>query len=183
MEEDKKNEGIIVSHITIRQSISILLLKLILLEIIAAVIFIIFRTTLLSSQIANTFPYVDLYASRFFLLGVVIKSILTIYVVLRWINEYYEIFPNLVTHKRGLIWIKKEQFSLEDIQSVKIEQGLIGKILNFGTLSLFDWKLKKHGFLYSIHNPMKYVKVIETLLPGIDEEKNIIREKIMEDEN
>ena len=183
MENDKKDEGIVVSHITIRQSISILLLKLILLEIIAAIVFIVFRTTFLSTQATDMFPYLDIYTSRFFLFGVAIKTLLTIYISLRWINEYYEIFPNLVRHKRGLIWVKKEQFSLNDIQSVKVEQGLIGKIFNFGTLSLFDWKLKEYQYLYAIHNPMKYVKVVETLLPGIDEKKSIIREKIMEEEN
>ncbi len=183
MEKDKEDEGITVSHINIRQSISILLLKLILLDVIAAALFIAFRTTLLSTQISNDFPYIDFYASRVFLLSVVLKSLLTIFIVLRWINEYYEIYPNSVSHKSGIIWVKKEQFTLRDIQSVRIEQGLIGKILNYGNLSLFDWKMRKHEHLYNIHNPMKYLRVIETLLPKFDEEKSIIRERIREDES
>lgn len=180
--ENKKNEGIAVSHINIRQSISILLLKLIALDAIASAAFIVFRTTLLSTQISDTFPYIDFYASRFFLLGVVFKILITIFIVLKWINEYYEIYPNLVRHKSGIIWIKKEQFTLRDIQYVEVEQGLIGKLLNYGTLSLFDWKMHQHQYLYNIHNPMKYLKVVETLLPGIDEEKHIIRERVMEEE-
>lgn len=178
----KSGKTISVTHVTIRQSISLLLLKLVFLDAIAAAVFILFRPILFSAALLGSFPYIDIYAERFFLLAVGIKMLLSIYIILLWLNEYYEITPSLIRHKRGIFFIKMEQLSLNDIQSISVEQGLLGKILNFGTLSLFDWKWKKNEYLFDIHNPMKYVKIVESLLPGIDQEKNIIREHIMDEE-
>lgn len=168
-----KKRQIIVPHVTIRQSISILLLKLIVLEIIAAIVFVIFHPILFSSQFTNVFPYIDLYNTSTFFLAVLVKMIITIYAVLAWLNEYFEITPSLVRHKKGIFFVKVEQLALDDIQSITLQQGLLGKLLNFGTLSLFDWKWRKLEYLYDIHNPTKYLDIIETLLPGIDEEKDI----------
>ena len=170
----KKTE-IIVSHVTIRQSISILLLKLVFLEILFAIIFLLFQPVLFSPQVSDTFPYVSFFSIELFIIGAIIKIAITIYIVLSWLNEYYEITPNLVRHNRGLIFLKREKFSLTDVQSVSLEQSLFGRILNFGTLSLFDWKWRKHQNLYLIHNPMKYLEIIESLLPGVDEEESVIR--------
>ena len=178
-----KTKRITVSHVNIRQSITILLFKLIALEIIAAIIFLVFQTILFAQQLSDTFPYVDFYGSWAFLLIVLAKMISTIYIVLSWLNEYYEITPILVRHKKGIFFVKIEQLALADIQSVTLGQGLIGKMLNFGTLSLYDWKWRKHEYLYDIHNPTKYLDIIESLLPGIDEEKDIfIREHLFHDD-
>lgn len=168
-----KKKVIFVSNINIRQSIAILLAKLIFLELIASITFLIFHPVLFSSQLSNVAPFIDLYSSRLFILAVLIKMIFTIYIVLAWLNEYYEVTPKLVRHKKGILFVHKEQLALEDIQSISLHQGLIGKIFNFGTLSLFDWKWRKHEYLYDIHNPTKYMEIIEDLLPGIDEERDI----------
>lgn len=177
------NKKIFVTHVTIRQSISILLSRLIILEIIFAAIFVLFHPVIFSSNLSSLFPYLDLYSMRIFFLAVAIKLILTIYIVLSWLNEYYEISPALIKHRKGIIFVKKEQLALEDIQTISLEQGIIGKILNFGTLSIYDWKWKKYEYLYAIHNPLKYIEIIENLLPNIDEEKNvIIREHLIKKE-
>lgn len=178
-----KKKEIIVSHVTIRQSISLLLLKLIILEVIFSAIFIFFHPVLFSSQLADIISYFSSYNILFFLIAVVIKIVLTFYIVLAWLNEYYEITSSAVRHRKGIIFVRKEQLALADIQSITLHQGLIGKFLNFGTLSLFDWKWRKHEYLYAIHNPTKYLDIIEDLLPGIDEEKDVfIREHIFRED-
>ncbi|MFH1833197.1 MAG: PH domain-containing protein [Candidatus Levyibacteriota bacterium] len=170
----KKTE-IIISHTTIRQSISILLLKLVFLEVISAIIFILFQPVLFSPQLSSSFPYINFHSIELFVIAAFLKILVTIYIVLSWLNEYYEITPNSVRHHSGIIFLKREQFSLNDIQSVILEQSLAGRLLNFGTLRLFDWKWRKHQNLYAIHNPIKYLEIIESLLPGVDQEESIIR--------
>lgn len=171
-----------VPSIIIRQSISFLLLKLVTLELIAAVLFTLLHPVLFSQALANEFLYIKNLADWIFLSAVIVKLYLTVYVVLAWINNFYEITPLLVRHRSGIVWVHKEQLSLDDIQSITVDQGILGKILNFGTLSLYDWKWRKDEFLYSIHSPTKYVKIIEELLPNLDEERHIIREHLMEEE-
>jgi|SRR5581483_1058291 len=178
-----KREHINLFYVTIRQSISLLVIKLLLIEIISATIFLLARPLLFSNQLANLIPGIVTYGETIFVVAVILKMFLTMYIVLAWINHYYEITPTLVRQRRGIIWVQKEQLALDDIQSVTIEQGLMGKILDYGTISLFDWKWKKQEYLYAVHNPMKYIKILETLLPRIDQERHMIREHIMEDED
>lgn len=173
-----KNGKIYVSHINVRQSISLLLFKLIFLELIAGTIFITLQPVF-AAELSIRFPYFNIAAIGFYLAAVCIKMIVTAYIVLLWLNEYYEISPKVVLHKSGIFFVKKEQMSLDDIQSVSLRQGVLGRLLNFGTLSLYDWKWGKREYLYAIHNPMRYLKILESLLPAIDEEQTLVREDIL----
>lgn len=174
---------ITISHVNVRQSIAFLLLRLVLLDLVTGVLVISFFSPLF-------IPAVSLSGKILFVshsLGIVIlltlfKVILTLYVVLEWLDEYYEIFPDSVVHKRGLFFRKIDRYTFENVKSIGMEQGLFGRILNYGTLHFYDWKLQKTVYIYLIHNPKKYLLIIESLLPTTAEEKHIIREKLKEEE-
>lgn len=169
-----KSGKIFVTHINIRQSIFFLVLKLILLDMIA-----VFVAVLYFSSVSNKFiPEVLInailsYNLLFFLILVFLKIALTIYVVMRWITEYYEIWPNTVMHWSGLIWKKQEKHQLSQMRSVGVDQGFFGKFFGFGTISLYNWYLKTNTSLYLIHNPMKYFRIIESLLPKSEKDREI----------
>ena len=179
-----EKKEIFVTHITVRQSIFFLLLKLIFIDIFAALVVIIFFSSLLIPFLPNELKLrIIAFSNIYFLILVVLKISVTIFIVLQWLNEYYEITPLSITHKEGLIWRKEESYSLQSIKSVGIKQGIFGRAFNFGTLNLYDWTLEKNIFIYLIHNPMKYLHVLESLLPKSNEEKDIVREHIGEPEN
>lgn len=179
--EEKK---IFVSHVTIRQSISFLILRLIVLEIISAALVILFYSFLVPTGIMeNIFGNsYSLYNTILFILFFIGKTLFMIYIVIVWLNEYYEITPKEIVHKTGLIFRKEERHVLEHIDSVEIEQGLLGRIFNYGNLSLFNWVLEKNTTLYLIHNPLKYLHILQNLLPQSDQKKRLIREHIIEKE-
>jgi hypothetical protein len=102
-----------------------------------------------------------------------------VFVITQWVNEYYEITPKEVIHKTGFFLKKEEKHMLEHLGKLEIEQGLLGRIFNFGTLKLNNWALGKDAILYLIHNPMKYHYILETLLPNADEQKQILREHMV----
>lgn len=112
----------------------------------------------------------------------VAKILLTLFVVLRWLNDYYEITPHRILHKKGLIWRKEEVFEITHIRSFGIQQGVLGKFFNYGTPHFFDWRLQKNFYIYLIHNPQKYLHILEELLPRVDEEKDILRERLRDKE-
>lgn len=181
--KDGKEQAIVVTHVTIRQSIFFLVLKLITIEAVAAVGVILFHTLLLSTDITGKIgKEISLFNIPLFVILVFAKTSLVIFVIIQWINEYYEITPKEIIYKRGLIFKKEEDNTLAHLGLVKIEQGIMGKIFNYGTLKLFNWLLDKHITLYLIHNPMKYYHILQTLIPQVNVEKQLLKEHLLEEE-
>lgn len=183
MVQGVRENHIVVSHLNVRQSIFLLLLRLIILDVLAALILILYFSPLFLQQLSSEVKLDIIAQNRIFVTFLLTtKVLLTLYVVLQWVNEYYEITPNKIFHKRGIIWRKEMDFEITHLRSIGIQQGILGKLFNYGSLRFFDWRLQKYFHMYLIHNPKKYMHVLETLLPRIDEEKEIIRERIREKE-
>jgi hypothetical protein len=176
---NRRSNEIIVSHVTVRLSISFLLLKMIILDIIAAFVSILFYSIFLIPQKeSSNFAYSQLIP--FIILLMIIKISITIFVIMQWLFEYYEITPRMVIYRKGIIFKKEEKYKVEHLGLVKIEQGIVGKVLNYGTINLHNWMQGKDQSLYLIHNPLKYMHILEHLLPATDQEKKMIREKFIE---
>lgn len=179
-----KNDKISVGHINIRQSIFFLLLKLIFLDVIVAVVAVFYFSSVSSKYVPEIFNNAIIsYSLPFFLILVIVKIFLSIYVVLKWTYEYYEIWPTAVFHKSGFFFKKEEKHPFSQMRSVKIEQGFFGKIFGFGTIILYNWYLKTHTSLYLIHNPIKYYRIIEGLLPKSEKDKEIFLDTTITDES
>lgn len=172
---------IIVSHITIRQSIFFLHLRLVALEIIASLGLIVFLMISFSHEIPTEIGkrIIELNIPFFVLLAVV-KLGFTIFIIVSWLDEYYEITPKEVLHRKGLLFKKEERHLLQHIGEISTEQGAFGRIFNFGTLKLFNWTTEKTVYLYLIHNPLKYQHILETLAPDADKRKRVLREHVLE---
>ena len=173
---------IVVTHVTIRQSIFFLHLRLVVLEVIAALCLIGVLTFFITQQ---TSPYVSVfiaYALPFFLLLIIIKIGFMIFIIVSWLNYYYEITPKEIIFRKGLIFKKEERYMLAHIGSAILDQGLLGRIFNFGTLKLFIWTSEKEEYLYLIHNPIKYQTILEQILPEADKGRREIRGHILEPE-
>ncbi len=179
----KTAEAITVTHVTIRQSIFFLLLKLFALEIISAITVTVFNFTFFSTDtLQRMTENFSLIYILLFVVFVIIKSSIMAYVVIHWVDEYYEITPKELIYKKGLIFKKSERHMLNHLGSLKLEQGVLGRIFNYGSLKLFNWAQEKELTVYLIHNPMKYYHVLKTLLPEADVEKQVFREQLLEKE-
>lgn len=179
-----KNGKIYVTHINIRQSIFFLVLKLILLDMMAAVLAILYFSSVANKFMPEVFNSAILsYSLSFFLALVFLKFALTIYIVLGWINEYYEVWPTILTHRKGIIIKDEEKHQFSQMRSVRLEQGFFGKIFGFGTISLYNWYLRTHTSLYLIHNPVKYFHIIENLIPKTTKEKEVFLDTAISEES
>ena len=184
LNEEGDERKIVVSHVTIRQSISFLIFRLIVLEIISSALIILFYSTLVPTGIVeNLFGgSYGAYNTLLFILFVIGKTFFMTFIIVVWLNEYYEITPKEVIHKSGLFFRKEERLVLSHVDSVDLQQGLLGRVFNYGNLVLFNWVLEKSTLLYLIHNPKKYLKILQDLLPQSDQKKQTIREHIIEKE-
>ena len=169
-----KGKKIYVTHINIRQSIFFLVLKLIVLDAMITLIAVLYFSLASNTIVSEFFSKMAFSHSVSFLLALVfLKVALTIYIVMRWINEYYEIWPDMLIHRSGFIFRKEERHPFSQMRSVKVEQGFFGKFLEYGTISLYNWYLKTDTALYLIHNPIKYFHIIEELIPKTEKERDI----------
>ena len=168
-------DGITVSHLNVRPSISILLLQLFFWQIITAVVVVAGYVWIATMPGASDF-FLKSSLGIFLLLVVFFTQIiLTTYAALEWINNYYEVTPDQVIHKRGIFFRKVERFVLRHVWYAEVEHGLWGHILNYGTITLYDQRRNKLMELYLIHNPDRYMEVLDKLNPRIDEDEHLIR--------
>jgi hypothetical protein len=177
---DKDEERIYVNHVTIRQSIFFLLLKLLVLEVLAGTGLITFYTTILSPRLTAISNQFYNYVVPFLIIMVVIKIGIMVFVVIQWLEEYYEINVREVVHRRGLIFRREERFTLKHLGTITLIQGTLGSIFHYGTISLYDWVNGEHIHLYLIHNPRKYHKILQSIVPEADKEKRIFRQHVIE---
>lgn len=180
-EKKGKASSITVTHITVRQSIFFLVLKLLFLEAVAAGAIIAFHLVL--SNYATMYSLnIAFFNIPIFVLLVLFKTVFMIYVIVAWLEEYYEITPMEVIHRKGFLFRREESYTLDHIGSITVEQGLFGRIFNFGSIKLFDWALEKNMYVYLIHSPLKYHHILETLIPEADREERVFREKVIDEE-
>lgn len=177
--QEKPRKKIQIDHVNVRMSISLLVLRLIITDMITTGIIIIVLFLFSQSNLTNIFNVnSNIYGFVAFIVLTIFETLLTIFIVLQWLCEYYEISPYAVSHKRGVIFKKEDRYGLHNIKQVVLIQGVFGKFFNYGTLTLFDWRLDTCAVMYSIHNPHRYVRILEELLPNVDEHKSIIRDEI-----
>lgn len=183
LQQDYKEKHIDVDHINIRQSIFFIVLRLIVLEVITAILLVIaylFIFTPVTGGIVTN--EMNSFILPVFILFVLIKTTTMIAIIIQWLSEYYEITIEEVIHKKGFIFKKEQRNTLDHIASVKIEQGVFGRIFNYGTLKLHNWATEKEFVMYLIHNPRRYHHILETLVTTADREKQIFREHIIEED-
>lgn len=170
MPEEKK---LTLTYLNIRQSIAILISKLILIDLILAVIVIAFYFMLVQgNQFLNGLSQ-SVFLFFFGIIGI-IKIALTVYVILKWLEEYYEMTPEYIVHKHGLIFKKQEQYRLDHVRRMTVQDSFLGELFNFGTITLYDIRFNKYLDLYLIHNARRYAKVLKELLPELETKEDSV---------
>ena len=168
--------GITLAHLNIRQSITILLARLVSIDIIVAVLLIGFYWGLTFVQ---DYLGINSWQTFIFLIGFILSGIfkisITIWIVLLWLNEYYEITQEYIVHKKGVIFHHSQEYRIDQIRRIEIEDSLLGEIFNYSTVTLYDIRLNKTLQMYLIHNPRRYVKVLQSLKPNIEVETDHTR--------
>ncbi len=166
MHSDKR---ITLTYLNLRQSISVLIAKLIATDIIMAFVVIFFYYLLVNGR--DIFAWLPSNAPLFlvvFTIAGLIKIWLNIFTVLLWLNEYYEITPEYVVHRKGVFFKKQFRYRLEYVRMMKVVDNFIGELFNFGTITLYDIRLNKYLDMYLIHNPRRYAAIFRQLYPKLE---------------
>lgn len=170
-------------HVNVRHSIVLLLFKLVVIEIIATAGVIVFHSVLYAvwSYQTTDEPFVMFNIYVFIALALV-KLLITAYVLVDWLDEYYEISTTEIGHRKGTFVKRNEKVKMEHLTSIRLEQGFLGRFFNYGTIKLHDWFRNRDYYLYQIHNPKRYEHVLTSLMPRADHSRKTIRNHIIEEE-
>lgn len=167
--EPKEKEERNMEKIIIRESIAVIIIRLISTETIFGLSF--FLLNILFSYLS---PYVNTtyLSSLYFMLlvvGFLINIVMVIFIALKWSSEYAEISQEGVTKHSGILHRKEQTYACSFVEGAKLEQSLLGVLFNYGTIELYDPVLKEQVYLMNIINPKKNSKRIQSI---VSKEKN-----------
>lgn len=147
-----------------------LVTRLVVLDILITVSYVLFRifTTLLHLLNINALGFygVSMMDIIYFAIITVAELTLGVWLVLSWANEEWEIKEGVIYHRRGIFHMKEDAYSLKQIGSTTLHQGLLGRLFNYGTIRIFSPLLKQDYYLMNIQNPREIVKMLEDEVAG-----------------
>ena len=166
--ENNSLENVHVIH----KSLVVLLVKgfiawaLIAIVYLAGAMFISRSTDLLNSSVmlqnvANFWPSITVSLIVLFLYG-----LLTLFITLDWIYTYYILDSKAVVTSKGILFSKEGRYDMAGIESIVVDQGLIGKLFGFGTLILFNPILERELKLRSIPDPYMEARFVQRMHPN-----------------
>lgn len=88
--------------------------------------------------------------------------ILAIYEFLKLITTEYGVTNKRAISKKGIISRKTEEMKLNSIETVEIDQGILGRIFGFGTIKITGRGISDCSFNY-MNDPMSVKKFIESI--------------------
>lgn len=150
---------------TFRQSIFFLASKLLLVEILFSFLYLLVRIPkfLLFDYLipVETLLQVHWFGIAYYIVIAILQVIFILFVVLQYTNEYYEIKPQLIVRKKGIISHIKETYSLRNIERITVHQGIVGRWFHFGDVELYNPSLKETNYLVGVPNPSFIAQQIE----------------------
>jgi len=86
-------------------------------------------------------------------------------IVLRWVNTEYRIEGGSLITKKGIVSIKEKTYALDNVETVEVEQDLLGRIFQYGTVSLFSPLFTEQVYLLNIPHPQKFASEVKQYIP------------------
>ena len=105
-----------------------------------------------------SFAYLVLNPVRFFML-LCTGGIAPIW---SYISNEFAVTNKRVVHKHGIIGISTNEMNLDSIETVNIEQGILGRILSYGTL-IVTGRGSMSIALGPVSNPHKFRDLIDNI--------------------
>ncbi len=160
----KKSDKNLSKNYRLRQTSLVLLFRIFLVELFFALIaffprYILFESGEFSSP---TFFWILRIANLCFIVAM----------FLRWQFTYYVVSTDALSTHRGFLFNRLQTFDLQSIRSVKVQQGLIGKVFDFGDIIMESPLLEKHVVLKNISNPIQHAKTVDVQRLKILENKD-----------
>jgi len=164
--EEKISEQANYTYI-MRQSPVFLVTRIVGVEVLMLITHFVLRYSLEQIFTLLSFPF---SVQALFVEAVIIQIVnlyFLVVVVLSWVNEYYILNPKEVVIKKGIVSSRSTTYEFANLQSMTIRQSFWGRILNYGTIKLYNPVLRADVYLTNISNPEKAGTIIQQTQPDV----------------
>ncbi len=166
------SQEIHLEPLQIRGSTVVLIFRLIAIRIIFVLIRLALRIPLPYLGLeSNTLEMLYQWDSYVIVALAVIEITIVIYIAIQWVHEYYEIRPKEIIHNKGFLFQKEEIYNCEHIQLFDLDQSVLGKLFDYGTITLFSPALEDKIHIINISRPAKKLEEIRNILGSISQKK------------
>ncbi len=153
------------NYLIIRKSATVLLLRLVTFEILAGSLYLLLRIGLryldIQFDTAFTLDPLSIVKSLSF---IIVEIAVVGFIILEWVNNYYILTPYEIKCIMGIFSRREANYSIKNLQSVSYEQGVIGRLFNFGNVKAFSPALSKEIFLTEVTSPKQVAENIKDVL-------------------
>ena len=146
--------------IKLRQSRILLALKLFVWTGVGLILF--------SHSTASPFNY-SLWQRVWSVLLLALVIIGDLYQLVWWYNNFYKINSKELAHFQGFFWQKRRIVRFPTLDLISLRQSFLGKIFNYGSITLRSSETEEQITLKGIPRPQHYVKIFEKILPGAEQ--------------
>jgi uncharacterized membrane protein YdbT with pleckstrin-like domain len=158
----------------VRRSPAGLVFKIIFIEIAIEMVYLLLSTALveLRGELGSS------YTSARILLSIVFMTLavsVVVTLVAQWANEGYFLKQNELIVRRGIIAKTETAYPYANMQSVTLQQGFIGRLFNYGQISIFIPTLGKDIIFSEISNPADFTEKIKAHIPYPESGQFLIR--------
>lgn len=91
-------------------------------------------------------------------------GVLTV-LIAQWANEGYYLDDNELTVTQGILKKTSVAYPFANMQSVTVRQGIIGRLFNFGFVTIFIPTLGKEILFTEISSPGKFAEKLKSHIP------------------
>lgn len=161
---DELKSDIETRSIVIRRSPIILVARLILLEVLLELVYLSLRILATFIPVQSPLRYaLDVFFLPAFVLITLFQVVFLIVIVLRWLNNYYELREGELVYVSGVISKKETAYAYANIQSTSMHQSAIGRYFHYGDVTIYIPTIGHDIVMNEISQPAKFVRLIKEL--------------------
>jgi uncharacterized membrane protein YdbT with pleckstrin-like domain len=152
----------------IHESAVLLTIRLLLLQLITALMDILCTMVLLllfSNTIVQTAPLIISLSIASILLQS-FDAVMVLFIVLMWAHTTYIITPKEVIIRRGIAKLDEVTYELDGISEIEVQQDLLGRFFNYGTVRFLSKSLQDEVKLLNIPQPEMYSRMLRSAAVG-----------------
>lgn len=149
-----------------RKSPALLGIRIVALVFVLQLGYIVFRVLFPTSLLAGS---LSLYGTL-----LLIQLAVAVFLTVAWYVETYELHGDEVAHKKGILFRREYLYPYNNIQTITLNQGPLGRIFHFGTVSLFIPTLGRDLDFTEVPHPHHFTQRIKYSLPYPDRARFIM---------
>lgn len=162
----------------IRKSFPLLVIRIILAELILEGIYVGWRFGIdflpIETDVKVLFHAIT---TGVFIVVTILQIILLVVIFSKWMNEYYELQDDEIIQWTGILTKRGKSYQYNNLQSLTVHQSILGRLLKYGTVSMYVPALGQDLDFTEVPKPFAFVELIKQHFPKGDGQKFLFKRK------